>query len=261
VLGASAIQALAMTLHELATNAAKHGALSVPNGKLSLTWTIPDTGSSFHVVWTETMEPKAAPPSATPGFGSRLISMMVESQLGGTLDSRLTETGLSCRISLPKSLLVSDVGAGPSPAAEPEATPVPARPGSGARILLVEDDALLAADAKSRLEEAGHVVALSATSLRRATALAGDADVDAAVLDLNLGGELSIPVADILLARGIPFVFVTGYQRDGIIPDRLRSVPVVRKPCPQGELEKALNDVLAAQAEQMVPGETPAAPV
>jgi PAS domain S-box-containing protein len=252
VLGASAIQALAMTLHELATNAAKHGALSVPDGKLTLTWTIPASGPSFDIVWTETMELKSAPPAATLGFGSRLISMMVESQLGGTLDTQLTETGLSCRISLPKTLLVSVPH--PDTASSPvvDASPKSARSASGARILLVEDDALLAADTKFLLEKAGHVVAASAVNLRRATALAGDADVDAAVLDLNLRGELSLPVADILLARGIPFVFVTGYQRDGIIPARFRGVPVVQKPCPPGEMEKALNEALAIRESHRV---------
>jgi CheY-like chemotaxis protein len=186
--------------------------------------------------------------------------MMVESQLGGTLESRLTATGLSCRISLPKSLLVSAPHPDTASPAEADASPKSARSAAGARVLLVEDDALLAADAKSQIEAAGHVVAASAVNLRRATELAADADVDAAVLDLNLRGELSLPVADILVARGIPFVFVTGYQRDGIIPDRLRGVRVVQKPCALGELEKALNEALAELANPPVSDPTPVVP-
>jgi PAS domain S-box-containing protein len=246
VLEPKAIQALAMTLHELATNAAKHGALSVPNGQLALGWTIPEHEPSFNISWTETLPSKPVETTSSGGFGSRLIVMMVESQLGGKLETRLTDTGFECRITLPKTLLVS-AGDDLPTTRPPEVAPVSAPSGAVARILLVEDEALLALDATSRLEDAGHQVAAWANTLKRATDLASEIDVDAALLDLNLNGELSLPVADILVTRGIPFVILTGYQREGIIPERFRSVPVLQKPCATGELEKTLQDILAAR--------------
>ena len=250
VLGAPAIQALAMTLHELATNAAKYGALSVPDGRLRLEWRIPEEGAMFEILWEESLDTGRfeRPVDAGTGFGSRLIAMMIESQLRGELDTDLTKQGLRCTIRVPKALLVCPSMEDP---AQADAHPIVTRLHSGgteARVLLVEDEALVAAETAARLEEAGHVVAATVSSLQEALSAAGDADIDVAVLDVNLGGELSFPVADLLRARGLPFVFVTGYQPEGLIPDRLSAAPVVRKPSTPGDLERALTEVLSSIA-------------
>jgi PAS domain S-box-containing protein len=256
VLGASAIQALAMTLHELATNAAKYGALSVPEGRLRLEWRVPEEVTSFEILWEESLDPGHfdRPDEAGRGFGSRLIAMMIETQLGGELDTEWTAHGLRCTIRVPKALLVCPLSA--------ESTEAEVRPlvtglhadGTGVRLLLVEDEALIQAETAARIEEAGHVVAATASSLQEAKLAAAEANIAAAVLDVNLGGELSFPVADILRARGVPFVFVTGYQPEGLIPERFSTAPVVRKPSSPGDLERALAEVLSATA----PAEDPA---
>jgi CheY-like chemotaxis protein len=186
------------------------------------------------------------PVDAKPGFGSRLISMMIESQLGGQLETDWTDQGLLCRMHVPKTLLLRPHAEHSVEAETHQVASLPRPGGSGVRILLVEDEALVAADMAVRLEEAGHVVTATAASLQAAELAATEADIDAAVLDVNLGGELSFPVADLLVARGIPFVFVTGYQPDGLIPDRFEVVPVVRKPSPPEVLERALTEALSA---------------
>jgi PAS domain S-box-containing protein len=250
ILGANAMQAVAMTLHELATNAAKYGALSVPEGRLRLDWHVPEEGTTFEILWEETVPPGHfdKPDNAAKGFGSRLVAMMIETQLGGELVTDWTEHGLRCRVHLPKALLVC-----PLKDKSLEAnvwsvvTPLHAV-GTGARILLVEDDALIAAETAARIEEAGYVVAATASNLQAAKSAAADADVSAAVLDVNLGGDLSFPVADILRARGVPFVFVTGYPPEGLIPERFSTTPVVRKPSSPGDLERALAKVLSSSA-------------
>jgi two-component system, chemotaxis family, sensor kinase Cph1 len=248
VLSPSAIQALAMTLHELATNAAKHGALSVPEGRLRLAWQVPRDGAMLEIQWEENMDPSrfVRPVDRKAGFGSRLIGMMVESQLDGHLEMEWTDHGLLCRMRVPKALLLCPPTSDPSDAETHRVAPLPRAGGTGARILLVEDEVLVAAEITMRLEGAGHVVAATASSLRAAEAAATKADIDAALLDVNLGGELSFPVADLLVARGLPFVFVTGYQPDGLIPDRFNSAPVVRKPSPPDVLERALAEALSA---------------
>jgi PAS domain S-box-containing protein len=246
VLGAPAIQALSMALHELATNAAKYGALSVPEGRLRLEWRIPDEGEMLEILWEERVDPGTLkrPVGAEMGFGSRLIAMMIESQLGGELDKEWTEYGLRCRIRVPKALLVHPLMENLVAAnAHPIVTQLKPR-AAGARILLVEDEALVAAETTARLEQAGYVVAATASSLQEAQSAAAKADFDVAVLDVNLGGELSFPVADLLRARGLPFVFVTGYQPEGLIPARFSAVPVAAKPSPTGGLERALTEVL-----------------
>lgn len=83
------------------------------------------------------------------------------------------------------------------------------------RVMVVEDDALLAFDAATHLERAGFTVVGPAMSLAKALALLAETQCDAAVLDVHLGqGETSEPVARQLVARGIPFLTVTGYSHE-----------------------------------------------
>ena len=244
-LSASSIQALAMTLHELATNAAKHGALSVPDGRLRLTWHVLPHGSDFEILWEEQGRKAAATTAPTSGFGSRLMRMMIESQLGGTLETEILDHGFRCRMRVPTALVLRA-------ASEPHgphvgSTPLPEAPEKlvGRRILLVEDEAMLAAETASQLEAAGHTIVAVASRVSEATMIAAGVDVEAAVLDLNLHGELSFPVADTLRERGIPFVFVTGYQHENLIPARFKSAPVVSKPFPRDALLNALAKTCA----------------
>jgi CheY-like chemotaxis protein len=81
---------------------------------------------------------------------------------------------------------------------------------------------------------------------RRISALvmARDADIDAAVLDVNLGGHDSFAVADVLNERHIPFVFATGYGTGGVV-DRFRDVPTLTKPFRRDDLERALRRAMA----------------
>lgn len=73
-----------------------------------------------------------------------------------------------------------------------------------------------------------------------------DEKIDFAVLDVNLNGEKSFPVADALLARGVPFVFSTGYGREGIL-DTYQVFPVIQKPYGVAELRKALESLLTGE--------------
>lgn len=99
---------------------------------------------------------------------------------------------------------------------------------NGARILLVEDEALIAITAEDALIEAGAGVTL-ATRLSQALAFARGARFDFAVLDVNLGKETSFPAAEVLAERGIPFLFATGFGAAGL-PARYADRPIVRKP-------------------------------
>lgn len=97
------------------------------------------------------------------------------------------------------------------------------------RILIVEDEMLVAMNIEDMLLDLGHEVAGIASRLAPALSLAGEASIDAAMLDVNLAGETSFPVADLLAARGIPFVFATGYGLQGI-EERYRDRPLLQKP-------------------------------
>lgn len=97
---AEAVQALGMVFHELATNAAKHGALSVPDGRVAVAWIVDQGEGALHVRWTETGGPAPGLPTRR-GVGSRVIEATVTGQLGGSVDRRWPEEGLICDIVLP----------------------------------------------------------------------------------------------------------------------------------------------------------------
>lgn len=97
------------------------------------------------------------------------------------------------------------------------------------RVLIVEDEALVALDLADQLREHGFEVVAIVGSLKKAMEAARHIECDTAVLDLNLAGQRIDPVADILADRRIPFVFATGYGVKGA-PSRHSAVPVVGKP-------------------------------
>lgn len=101
---------------------------------------------------------------------------------------------------------------------------------SGRRILVVEDEYLIAADLAEALEELGAEVVGPAANVRAALAEIERADdLDGATLDVTLGQEKSFEVAALLKERGVPFVFLTGYGDRGL-PERYRDVPRCEKP-------------------------------
>lgn len=99
----------------------------------------------------------------------------------------------------------------------------------GLRVIVVEDDAMLAMALELALSDLGCQVVGLAASIEDAVPLARNAAIDGAILDVNLAGQKIFPVADILAARNIPFVFATGYGTAGL-RDCDRDRPVLQKP-------------------------------
>lgn len=115
------------------------------------------------------------------------------------------------------------------------------------RIIIVEDEFLVAMCIEDLLRELGHTVVGTALRLGDALKLAHSSDFDFAVLDVNLGNELSFPVADALHKRGIPFIFVTGYGRAGII-EQHAATPTLQKPFEAPALQGAIIQATGGQA-------------
>lgn len=97
--GANTTTSLALVLHELATNAAKYGSLSSPQGHLTIRWT--ETGDAVNVVWTETGGPKIDVTPTFEGFGSQLAQRSIAGQLGGSITREWQREGLCVRMTLP----------------------------------------------------------------------------------------------------------------------------------------------------------------
>ena len=115
---------------------------------------------------------------------------------------------------------------------------------TGARVLIVEDEALLAMELETVLRSCGCVVLGPAPSVDRALCLLRGEQPDVALLDLNLRGQPATPVAAELKSRGVPFVVVTGYGRHQLHEPALRDAPLVHKPVRHGELVRAAEAVL-----------------
>jgi PAS domain S-box-containing protein len=228
-----AAQGLALALHELATNAAKHGALSSMSGKVRVTWTIKPDFLLLH--WSETGGPTIAPPPAR-SFGLNVIRASIENQLSGKAIFDWLPEGMQCTLSIPQQ---DQIGSLPGRKTGNGAAASTAEPtmANCRRVLLVEDEALVAMMIQECLTEYGHSVVGPISRAAEALAAAKQGEFDAAILDINLSDGMAYPVAEILSQRGVPFAFVTGYEAD-TVDERFSNVPVLQKPIERQMLQR-----------------------
>ncbi len=237
----AAAQSLAMAIHELTTNAVKHGALSSSDGRISVTWQLTEKG--LLLLWDEARVPPIAGPPERHGFGTKIISAGIEHQLDGRVTFDWRPRGLLVSILVPSEQLT---GGSAVSQREDQRTSAAlnardlAASLSGRRILVVEDEALVAGQIESLLVGQGCLVSGPVPGPENALALARSEPLDAAILDVNLSGCRSEAVADMLRQHGIPFVVVTGYADIGLSA-AFHGAPVVAKPFD----EEALLNVLA----------------
>jgi PAS domain S-box-containing protein len=246
-LSAESVQPFSMVLHELATNAAKYGALSAPGGKVMVSWNLAPASGMLDLHWVESGGPPILSPPQRRGFGSKLIEATTRSQLGGEVRLHWEASGLHCDLTLAATCLQPRAAAGtPEPEAAGQAIAPAVGRLTGRRVLLVEDELLVAMEMEEALRDLGCEVLGPAATVEEALRLAQSeaGRIDAAVLDINLAGRPSFPVADLLAGRGVPVVFATGY---GDLPDGRSAGAtnlLLRKPLGRGELEGALSRML-----------------
>jgi len=243
-LHAEATQAVTVVLHELATNAVKYGALSAPEGRVDIVWRVDDRG--VEVEWTESGGPPIETGDIRQGFGSQIMHASAR-QLGGELRQELAPGGLTAHFRIAAiNVTTGEVRPLRQPVPDQGGPPVPA----GARVLLVEDNGFVALELERLLGQLGCSVVGPASTLARAMELIqAGTDLDAAVLDINLGGGAdSFPIAQELAARGIPYLFCTGYDRR--IAERPEAGPaeVLAKPVQRDQLANAMTRLLAPHA-------------
>jgi two-component sensor histidine kinase/ActR/RegA family two-component response regulator len=231
-------QNLALAVHELATNAAKYGALSNPGGRLAVSWRADD--DQLRINWREECTHEISRPSKT-GFGSKVIDASIKSQLGGQVQKDWSPSGLKCAISLPMThFTLRQKAAAQSGEERPDIELTRIRNRS---ILVVEDEPLIAMMTTRSLKELdASVIGPFATASEANEALS--ARIDAALLDVNIGGEYVYELASELEKRGVPIIFVTGYHA-GAIDERFANAPVLTKPVERDDLAAALTRVLS----------------
>lgn len=246
VLDAHAFSVLALVVHEMVTNAAKYGALSVASGRLDVSWKFDQSGNCI-IDWGESGGP-AVSPSHRNGFGTTLIDRQIAYELKGQSAVRFELTGVKAKFLIPAANVTERkhdeimFNAG-------KKTVVPDVAGSlqNKRVLLVEDSLLIALDAETMLRDAGaHEVDVVASAEAGLNAMIAH-EFQAAVLDINLGRGTSLPVADELAKRGIPFVFASGYSDRSTIPERFRDIRIVVKPYASATLIEAVIAAIELQ--------------
>jgi len=121
----------------------------------------------------------------------------------------------------------------------------------GLRVLLVEDQMIVAMQIEDMLHAAGCEVVGPVGTLQAATALAHEAALDAAVLDVNLDGDKVYPVAEELQARGIPFILATGYGESTLLA-KWRDQPRLSKPFLRDHLEQLLRNVAGCSPSRVL---------
>jgi len=122
-----------------------------------------------------------------------------------------------------------------------------AKTAAGLRVLVVEDELMIRMLLEGMLTDLGHSVAAEAGSIEEGLVLAKDAEFDIAVLDVNLNGKPITPVVEVLVARGLPFVFASGYGRRGV-PEPYRDSPALQKPFQPEALAKAIEQAAVKAA-------------
>ena len=242
---------LALVLHELGTNARKYGALSVPNGRLSLRWRVRnDDGDQLLFDWTESASAKVVVPSAR-GFGTTLIEETLRA-LGGGAAIHYYADGLRCEMRMP---LPKDTRPHPelrsTKTHEPAESRVQQVPISqslnGKRVLIVEDEPLLSIDLETTLTEVRCEVKGPAGTLKKAMGLIAKSDYDAALLDANLGGRPVDELAAALTQQNVPFAFVSGYGREAL-PQGFRHAMLLGKPFNKEQLRAVVQALIYRDA-------------
>jgi PAS domain S-box-containing protein len=240
----NAAQMLGIVFHELGTNAVKYGALATDGGRVSVTWSIesePHGRRSLAIEWIESGGPAVAPPKRR-GFGSVVLERMATASLGGLAVMDFREGGVSWRFRAPCGRVIE----GALDELKGAITPAP-KPDGRARILVVEDEMLVAFELVASLTDAGYVVLGPARSVAEANACLDAEGCDCAVLDVNLGGETVEPFANRLVEAGVPFVTVSGYSREQQ-PETFRRAPFLSKPIRPQALLAQLATLLESRA-------------
>lgn len=243
---------LSLAIHELATNAVKYGALSLTGGSVAVAWQTSERG--IDLSWTEAGGPPVSSPNRL-GFGTTLIEKALGMETGGTSKIDYLRDGIVCTIFLPNASLSKT-----APAAPVQIFALPKIPNvvmqdplsEDFRILIVEDSFLVVTSIEGFFNELGWKIIGPASRKDAGLALAQTETFDAALLDVNLDGEMSWDIAAVLQERGIPFVFSTGYDGANILPDFLAGSVVLGKPFREDELARKLRECIRAVRAKQV---------
>lgn len=240
-----AFSTMALVMHEMVTNAAKYGALSTEAGRLSITWRL-DGDGALALTWEEHGGPEVQTPSRR-GFGSTIIEHSVPHELDGQAKIEYLPEGVRAFFQLPAEHCLLDEMPEMQVVQEPKPSKKAVAVGVGkSKVLLVEDNVIIAMDGEDMLREVGFQEVVLANNVSSGLRALEQGGFDLALLDINLGKETSLPIAERLLQMQIPFIFASGYDDATLMDnDRFDDVPLISKPF----TTQSLVDVIGAEMD------------
>ncbi|SFV35449.1 PAS domain S-box-containing protein [Devosia crocina] len=246
-----AAEVLALAVHELTTNALKYGALAVPDGRVKVEWrVIPSAAEpSLNLTWTEERpRPQQWSPPTRRGFGTTLIEKRVPYELRGQGRVDFRPEGARAFLEFPllpgasiletEAPVLTTVHGGAI-----DVTTIPSL--SGKRVLIVEDDFYLATDLQAVLRNAGAEVVGPWGSEAEVLTQIDDAEIHAAIMDINLGSGPSFIPSHALRRKQVPFLFLTGYDA-ARIPSDFADVFYMQKPADLRQVVQELARLVQA---------------
>jgi CheY-like chemotaxis protein len=198
-------------------------------------WQTDGAPPRLRLVWSEHGGPTVKPPSKR-GFGSYLIEKILAAELDATADLQFPPHGVIFTLEVALSQVLGKNDGSSMTEGLPPVTALR----RGDRVLVVEDEALIGEQVSELLSHAQIEVEWVATVARGEHAV-GERNFTAAILDVNLNGEMVFPVARLLETKGIPFVFLTGYDTVEVWPPDVRYVRRLTKPLNLQEFCKAFG--------------------
>ncbi|MBK1625087.1 HWE histidine kinase domain-containing protein [Afifella marina] len=231
-----AFTTVALVIHELITNSAKYGALSDSRGQIDIITDFDPLGR-LTIDWGERGGPPVKPPKRY-GFGSTVIEQSIVHDLGGEAKVDYELTGLKARFVIPpkhfqRSEIVVD-RLHEAPRADEGGNALPAD------VLVVEDNMIIALDTEQMLLSLGVGRVRAASGVSDALKEIERQAPDFALLDVNLGAETSLEIAERLAGMDVPFVFATGYGEQAALPAPFDATYKVRKPYSAQSLQEAM---------------------
>jgi CheY-like chemotaxis protein len=214
---------------------------------VAVRWSL-DAEGDCRIEWRERGGPAVQSPSRQ-GFGTTIIQRSVPYDLGGTATVRYPLTGLEAEFCIPARHVVLDETATNRRdiLSDGRQRPQRERPSAVLRgpVLLVEDSLIIAMDAEDILVRLGATRVATAASISAAREEIAAERFEVAILDINLGTETSLPIADTLREAGIPYCFATGYGEQLQLPADHAGAPVLQKPYTAVNMGRMLEALLA----------------
>ena len=237
-----AFTTLALVIHEMMTNSCKYGALSDTRGQVTITISNRDD-QSLGIDWRESSGPVVKAPTRR-GFGSTIIERTIPHELGGIAKVDYAPEGLQASFTIPGEHIAAyntpmplrseiDISASDARVSAPELF--------SATALIVEDNVIIAMEAEDVLRDLGFASCQVVGSVHAAQELIASTSISFAMLDVNLGKETSEQIADTLYARGVPFIFASGYGDRSFTTSRYEGVPVITKPYSERDISLAID--------------------